>query len=210
MKNCEFVETSLSTFIDGELDQAELAPTIDHLMECADCRAFYRDARALDAMVLDATVDGSIASPSDEIWSRIAGRSALGTTSPRRRGASWTAWGALAAGLLLVAVGLWATPRFMGGRVTPLPATAAPIVVVGTGEGRMSDERFVELTTELLRSAPRYHERMLQVMELVTTPMIEPEGSNERLLDDLREPSRRQNSEGRDLTFDASLSGGQS
>jgi predicted anti-sigma-YlaC factor YlaD len=185
MSNCEHFETSLSVLIDGELESAELAPTIDHLVRCASCRAFYRDARALDEMVLDSAAVSVVAPPSDAIWSRIRVESDLRPPARSVRGARWSVWAAVAASTFLVAVGLWAVTIRTSGRVTP--AETGPVVVVlGQEAGRMSDERFVELATELLRADPQYHRRMLEVMDLVTQEPVEREGSVERRRGDVR------------------------
>jgi hypothetical protein len=69
----------------------------------------------------------------------------------------------LAAAVLLVA-GLW------GGlaAVSALRPAGEPIeITLGEDSGRMSEERFVDLTVELLRADSRYHQEMLQVLTAV-------------------------------------------
>jgi len=183
MSHCERFETSLSVMIDGELGAAERLPVVDHLARCAACRRFYRDARALDALVLETASAVPVEAPSRDVWERIE---AAGGLRPAARSGSvvsldlrWKIWGAVAAAALLVAVGLSVVSLWSVRRVQPV-AGSSVAVVLGRASGRMSDERFVELATELLRADPSYHDRMREVMNLVTRPSGGREGTPER------------------------------
>lgn len=173
MNDCETYEISISSLADGELPLEDLLPTLDHLAECPSCQAFYRDVRALAA----ALPAGSAPAPPpteapEEVWRRIeAAAPALSRTGPSR---SWAM--RLAAAVLLVA-GLWgalATVRSVMG-----PPGAPIEVTLEEDRGRMTEQRFVDLTVELLRADSRYHQEMLQVL----TAVVERGGRQETPVD---------------------------
>ena len=172
MSDCETCEMSISALADGELPREDLLPALDHLAECPSCQAFYRDVRAL-AATLPA---GAAGSPDDsrrlsasapgeapeEIWRRIevAAAPALSRTGRIR---PWAM--RLAAAVLLVA-GLWGALAVVRSALRP---AGEPIeVTLGEDRGRMTKQRFVDLTVELLRADPVYRQEMLQVLTTVT------------------------------------------
>lgn len=167
MIDCEAYEMSLSALADGELPADELLPTLDHVMECPRCQAFYREVRALAAAFPAGTA--AEAGAPEEVWLRIEGAMA---PVPAQKGKDRTWALRLAAAIVLVA-SLW------GGLAavrTLRPAHPAPIeVTLGEDRGRMTEERFVDLTVELLRADSRYHQEMLQVL----TAVVERNGRSE-------------------------------
>jgi hypothetical protein len=175
MSDCESYEMSLSALADGELPTEDLLPTLDHLAECPSCQAFYRDLRALAAALpADAADTADAAGNSrrlaastpaeapEEIWRRIevAAAPALSRT---RRARPWAM--RLAAALFLVA-GLWGALAAV--RSTLRPAGEPIEVTLGEDRGRMTEQRFLDLTVELLRADSRYHLEMLQVLTAVS------------------------------------------
>lgn len=165
MSDCESYEMSLSALADGELPAEDLLPTLDHLAECPSCQAFYRDLRALAAVLpssdprrLAASAPGEAP---EEIWRRIetAAAPALSRTGRAR---PWAM--RLAAALVLVA-GLWGALAVVR---SPLRPAEEPIeITLGEDRGRMSEQRFLDLTVELLRADSRYHQEMFQVLSAV-------------------------------------------
>jgi hypothetical protein len=166
MIDCESYETSLSALADGELPTEDLLPTLDHLAECPSCQAFYRDVRAL-AAAIPADAAGSSrrlaasAEPPEEIWRRIEAAAAP-VLSRTGRARPWAM--RLAAALLLVA-GLWGALAAV--RSTLRPAGEPIQITLGEDRGRMTEQRFLDLTVELLRADSRYHQEMLQVLTAV-------------------------------------------
>jgi predicted anti-sigma-YlaC factor YlaD len=165
MSDCETCEISISALADGELPPEDLLPTLDHLAECPSCQAFYRDLRMLAAalpVAADRTVPSEMSEEaSEEIWRRIEGATA---PAPVRTGRARPWATRLAAALLLVAGlgGALAAAR------SALGPVGAPIeITLGEDCGRMTEQRFVDLTVELLRSDTRYHHEMLQVLTAV-------------------------------------------
>jgi predicted anti-sigma-YlaC factor YlaD len=162
MNPCERFEESLSALIDGELEPVELRPTADHLADCDACRTFYQRARALEEALLERASPGAAPAAPEHVWRRIRAERAASPVAGRRP----ARWAPLVAAGLLLAVGLWATLSRGG------PARSAghvEVIVAGAPE-RMSEERFVALTTELLQADPRYHRKMLEVMSVVAEP----------------------------------------
>ena len=161
MSDCETYEMSISALADGELPAEELLPTLDHLAECPSCQAFYRDVRALAAALpAGAAPAPAPAEAPEEVWRRIeAAAPALARTGRAR---PWAL--RLAAAVLLVA-GLWGA---LAAARSVLRPPGAPIeVTLGEDRGRMTEQRFVDLTVELLRADSRYHQEMLQVLNTV-------------------------------------------
>lgn len=173
MIDCETCEMSISALADGELPTEDLLPTLDHLMECSSCRAFYRDARALAASLPTETIGASAPGEApEEIWRRIevAAAPALSHSGSTR---SWAM--RLAAAVLLVA-GLWGALA----AVRSLHPAGEPIeITLEEDRGRMTEQRFVDLTVELLRADSRYHQEMFQVL----TAVLERGGGQESPVD---------------------------
>lgn len=160
MSDCEIFEMSISALADGELPGEDLLPTLDHLMECPGCQAFYRDVRALAASLPAPTAASGPGEAPEEVWQRIE-VAAAPELAPAGWGRPWAL--RLAAAILLVA-SLW------GGfaTVTALRPSDEPIeITLGEDGGRMTEKRFVDLTVELLRADSRYHQEMFQVLAAV-------------------------------------------
>ena len=189
MKNCENYETLLSTGADGQLDGTEQVECLDHVVRCATCRDFYVEARALDGLVAAIRTPAGADPPAPELWQRIARRT--GGQRERSRRAPVPVWALQAAAVLVVAVGLSIT-IWNGGVATP-PEQAE--VLLGQGQ-TMSEQRFVELTREVLGADPRFHTAMLEVMGQVvrdTTPR--GEGSREDVIQRTNEADDRESAE---------------
>lgn len=160
MSDCDRHQETLSAFLDGEASAAEALPAFDHLLGCAACRAFYARARALErALDLSgAEADGGEDAPA-AVWERIAASVAPpGRSRSRFAPPAWTQ--RLAAALLL-GVAVWGGYALGGRQARPARGGEVEVVV---GGGGMTDARFLALTLEVLRSDPRYHEKMREVL----------------------------------------------
>lgn len=174
MSDCETYETSISALADGELPMENLLPTLDHLAECTSCQAFYRDVRALAAALpahsrklpLPAAATGEAP---EEIWRRIEAAAAL-TLTRTEQGRPWAM--RLAAAVLLVA-SLWGALAVV--RSAQRPAGEPIEITLEDDRGRMTEQRFLDLTVELLRADSRYHQEMLQVLTAVIDRRTRPE-----------------------------------
>lgn len=165
MSDCETYEMSISALADGELPAEDLLPILDHLVECSSCQAFYRDVRALAAALPSDPAAGSAPGEApEEIWRRIE-REAVPVLSRTATVRPWAMPMRIAAAVLLVA-GLWGA--FVAVSSTLQPAGEPIEITLGEDGGRMTEQRFVDLTVELLRADSRYHQEMLQVLTAVT------------------------------------------
>lgn len=193
-ENCSVFETSLSALIDGELEVEEQLPVIDHLLECPSCREFYHRARGLDDMVVTSQSQDADPVP-EEVWHRIAAESGLGRPLPVLRG-PWSVRAFGLAAALILGLGLWwILPSAPEGSV---PETAEEElaggdvdVVLEEDRGSMSEDRFRQLTMEILKADRRYHRKMLDVMSVVTAMTTEPEGSPDEPSFSVRDGLRR-------------------
>lgn len=166
-ERCEAHSLALSAFLDGELPFPDCLPAVDHLASCDECRRLYLGARRLSERLVEAP-----AAPAPEsAWERIEkadGASLSGRA--RRRLPAWTlrAAGLAAAAVLVVAVGIarFRAPSAPAGSDPASPATPREIVVQGA-RGRMTDDRFLALLTELLSADSRYHRETERVLRFV-------------------------------------------
>jgi predicted anti-sigma-YlaC factor YlaD len=164
MKTCEHFEEQLSVWLDGELDRPGQVETLDHIVRCEACRHFYGEARALDGLVAAVRTPKRAEAPSPELWKRIereASRKAE-VIPFRRRIPAW-AW--QAAAVIVLAIGLGVV--FWAGSPGPAGHPRDAEVLLGEDAGEMTDDRFVELTKEVLRADRRYHAALHQVMKQV-------------------------------------------
>lgn len=178
-ESCETFERAISELVDGELDTPEQLAAVDHLVACASCRAFYRRARKLGEMVARAEAEEP-GPPPEEVWRRIADET--GVTRRRRPGVRVPRFALQLAAVIVLALGFALLPRLFQ---TP-QATAGDgriVVELGSDGGAMTEERFVEITTEILRSDSRFHREMLAVMALVTAADDSSEGTVDRAVD---------------------------
>jgi hypothetical protein len=107
----------------------------------------------------------------EDVWERIA--AASGVTGQRRT--RWRElrraprWAAQLAAALIVGLALgWLLPRLPAPALPEQAAAGEVDVVLEEDKGSMTDERFVELATEILRADRDYHRKMLEVMAVVT------------------------------------------
>jgi hypothetical protein len=168
MNTCEDIEILASAFVDDELGRDETVGLLDHLAVCDSCRLFYRQSRALGEALSGSPAPAVL---TESAWRRIEARA--------QRRSALPAWGLRAAAGIVVALLLWQVSQL---RLPPLEESKptdvafhdrAPAEEPGAGpievnledsKGTMSDGRFIELTSEVLRADRRYHVAMLQVL----------------------------------------------
>jgi hypothetical protein len=173
MTRDEAFEIEVSALIDDELGHEEVLQVVDWLVDSPALRAFYRQARTLDRATGNQVGERRNELP-EELWSRIEAATCSEKT-PRRTRLTWRlALGAAAACAIViggwVALRSWAPSRSGDGVVQ---------IVLESERDAMSDERFVELTAELLRADRRYHRKMEEIMVAVRRVEELTEGSSE-------------------------------
>ncbi len=168
--SCESYEILISTWMDEGLEHDGQRQLFDHVVRCPECRSFYADARALEGLV---PLVGDVATdeePSPELWERIQSE-AIAAESESEGWSGW-AWRAAAALLLGAALAFAPWPT-----TTPAASSSRQMnVVLEEDRGDMTESRFLELTTEILRADRRYHFAMQEVIDRVIDEEWEPEG----------------------------------
>ncbi len=164
INHCEHHERNVSTLLDDTLSRDEQIELLDHLVRCEPCREFYSEARALDGLIATVRIPREASPPPPEMWERIE-RSARRSDPqmPTVESSWWSGWRAAAA--ILVAVGLGVL--LMNGVEEVVPSAYPGEIQLAEHAGQMSEARFMELATELLRADPRYHWAMYEVMQQV-------------------------------------------
>ncbi len=155
---CETASSALSALLDNELSHLERLEAVDHLAACANCRHFYRRARDLDGWMATLESDGQDEPVSETMWSRVTSATSKQEARPSR------IWLSSLAAMTLLACSLWLMQT-----LNPSGPGAPALVELQLEEdrGQMTDQRFVALTTEVLRADRRYHHKMLEVMSTV-------------------------------------------
>ena len=182
MTRCERFETDVSAMLDGELTPAATLTTIDHLLQCSSCRAFYHGGRHLERALENVLPADDRLPPG--LWDRILGdaerRGDEDRVVPLRRSHPFRRWLVQAAAVLLVAVGGWWVGRAWTGPASgQVPREGVVQVVVEADRGSMDEDRFLRLASELLRADRRYHLKMQEILTAVNRRTFTPEGGGE-------------------------------
>jgi predicted anti-sigma-YlaC factor YlaD len=175
MTPCERHELELSALLDGEVDRQTLTSTLDHLASCPACRGFYRRARALDGTLALVREGESGEPPPPELWESIRRRA----QQPRRRRAGGIALWRIAAALAVGVGALWLAldaPSFPA--PGPRPGKTLEVRVEEKGD-EMTDQRFLDITSELLRADRSYQQALGQLLTEVNRINFGDEGSIE-------------------------------
>lgn len=167
MTTCQELESKISCLVDLHLEGEDLLETIDHVLECRRCQAFYQKARSLDKRLGEVRGHNPETAMSPQIWHRI--RRASGWPSPRFSfGSTRFLWaGIMAATLLVGSLGLWALTAFH--RATMQLPEQIDVVLEGQPD-KMTDTRFVLMTKELLEADRKYQYKMLEIMRDFAVP----------------------------------------
>ncbi|MBD3167210.1 hypothetical protein GF324_11465 [bacterium] len=172
----EQYEADISALIDGELEPERTVELMDRIATDERLRQFYRDVRHLQSLVDAAPPKRESAPPPEDLWNRIEKE-----TKPKQamviRLNSTLVKTLAAAAVVLITIGALA-----GGLLPGQDKNWREDVIevdLASQENSMTEQRFIELTTELLRADRRYHRKMYDVMEMVTRQSVIPEGSYE-------------------------------
>jgi len=174
-------EIEVSALLDDELRGEELRQAVDALVDDEALRRFWKQSRRLSqALATPSTAER--AELPDGLWDTIERRSGLGRARvipmPRMTTRAWAAAASILLILGLSAFGIWQLPS---------PASATEKTVqLASKEGKMTEDRFLELTTELLQADPRYHRKMLEVLEAVNQQAYNRD-TGERRTDETRD-----------------------
>lgn len=156
MNKCSEYELEISALFDGESDPATALELLEHVATCPSCSAFVQNLKAMQG-ALDRVYD--IGQPSS------APVSAIEPKLRSRRMPRW-AWG-LAATIVLslgLAYGLPAT--FSVDSDSALQERQM-VIRLEENRGDMSQDRFMEMVSELLSADRMYQNEMSAVLEAV-------------------------------------------
>ena len=161
MNRCSDYEIEISALVDGESDPAMALTLVEHIAECAACSTFVRELRATQKMIDSVPTIPDTESHAGEVV-------ALATRKTRVLGLK-PQWALGIAALLVITVSV----LFSNG----VGATAGLTNDIRDGElvirleenkGRMSEERFVAMVSELLRADRRFQNEMYVVLDEIT------------------------------------------
>lgn len=156
-------EADLSAVLDGELDGEPLRRTIDALAEDSQLREFWKQSRKLQASLVTPDEERAGVTPLPELWDNIERETSGNTFVVALKRLPMRSLAAAATLLLVVSLTLSGLLKVD----IPLVHSGDQSVQLGAQRGTMTEERFIQLTKELLQADPRYHRKMLEVMELV-------------------------------------------
>ena len=161
MTKCSDYEIELSALMDGESDPAMALKLVGHVASCASCSQFVRDLRRTQDIVDGLELESS---------SEAAEQSVVPIERKRRRVLGLKPqWAVGIAALLVVTVGVFFNPG--AGKVGAISNDLRDgelVIRLEEDKGRMSNERFVALVSELLRADRRYQNQMYVVLDEIT------------------------------------------
>ncbi len=159
----EFYEAEVSALLDNELSHAKVLELVDYLVNSEECRPFYRQARTLGRTL-------TLSDLPPDMWQRIEKR------ADERQRHRYPRWPLKLVAIVVCAVGIWSIGRYIPREIrVEDPAVA---IQLASDSGHMNEERFIELTTELLKADRRYHTKMGEIMNAVNASASD-EGSAE-------------------------------
>ncbi len=163
MNKCEHYQSELSALLDGEASLSGAIELLDHLVACSTCRDFFEELRSFQEHV------DRLAEPLAVASRPATGRrfSSSVVTVPQ-----W-AWGLAAAVTLMVTVFSINMVRNSQGDPTFLSTPTS--VSVAENSLPMSEERFVEIVTELLQDGRRYHNDTIRILDRFQYPSSDDE-----------------------------------
>ena len=177
MKNCNDYEIELSALLDGESSPAMALRLVDHVASCSGCSEFVRGLRSTQSLIDSLQLESE----------SVPGEEAVGTIVPRQKRflGLRPQWAIGLAALLIVSVSIWfgtdvGTPNSLTNDIRDGELN----IRLEEHKGRMSDERFFALVSELLQADRRYQNEMYVVLDEIR---IGGESGESRRSDDTRD-----------------------
>jgi hypothetical protein len=161
MNRCSDYEIEISALLDGESDPAMALTLVEHIAECAACSTFVRELRATQKMIDSVPTIPDTESHAGEVV-------ALATRKTRVLGLK-PQWALGIAALLLITVSvLFSNGVGTTARLTNDIRDGELVIRLEENKGRMSEERFVAMVSELLRADRRFQNEMYVVLDEIT------------------------------------------
>lgn len=172
MRDCEYYQMNLSAMLDGELHGTELSETVKHLSECSNCMREFERFQKLQVKVDEVYqpeplrqglwMDIQAKSQSERGQKHKSKAKILSFKSPWVRIIS-------AAALFLIIFGLG---YYFGKPSTAIIQNNTPIVLASSA-GEMGEDRFMQITRELLTSDRKYHLQMYLILRALVSEDLE-------------------------------------
>jgi len=162
MSQYETNEMNLSAIMDGELSGEEICRTIDALIEEKELIAFWKKGRQLNRGLVADSSEENVVMP-EGVWDKVEQKSGLGRKKVFKLDSFQPRVWAAAASIILVIS--FATSGIIDFR--DFFQSGDQTVELSSQGGKMSEERFIQLTTEILEADSRYHRKMFEVMQVV-------------------------------------------
>lgn len=188
MTECRDYELEISALLDGESDPSTAMELLEHVGTCRACGTFVRDLRSAQSKI-------------DRVYG-VAGPELTEGSPPRRerRIGHMPRWAWAMAATIVVAVGGYVAIEADYSNHSANTLGDGEIVVrLEEDRGAMSEDRFIELTTELLRADRIYRDEMYSVLDAVRSG----ESSNERSMTEGTNESGEAEGDGRGRNLSA-------
>jgi hypothetical protein len=161
MRNCSDYEIELSALLDGESNPSMAVQLVEHVATCESCSSFVRELSSTQAIIEGLHVDTQPETGPAAVQSIETKRRRVLGLSPQ--------WAIGMAAALLLTVSIW----FGAGVGTQTGFTndirdGELVIRLEEDKGRMSEERFVAMVSELLRADRRYQNEMYVVLDEIT------------------------------------------
>ena len=156
MIECRDYELEISALLDGESDPSTAMELLEHVGTCRSCATFVGDVRAVQSKI-------------DRVY--VVAGPVFTEGSPPRRDRSigpmprW-AWAMAATVVITVGGSIALDAAYSNGAVNTLE-DGEIVVRLEEDRGAMTEDRFIELTTELLRADRIFRDEMYSVLDAV-------------------------------------------
>jgi hypothetical protein len=162
MDSCEIYQINLSAMMDGELTGEALADTIRHLAGCKGCMKEFESFQSLQKRVNHELPAPNVPA---KLWKTISRESGISVPTVTRRLNSPVMKVMRMAAVIMVCFGLgYALSKPVFHLQKPDPRSP---IVLASSPGSMTEDRFLELTRELLTADPAYHRKMYLILSLL-------------------------------------------
>ena len=167
--DCEHYQMNISAMLDGELSGSELAETVEHLAQCETCRKEMERFRRMQELVDGEYVEEAVPR---NVWKNIE-RISKAEKKPAVIGFKDNVYKIIAAAAVLIII--FGAGYFFGRPGTVLMQDGQSLINLASQPQtqQMNDDRFIDITRELLNSDPRYQVKMYMILHSLFDQNIE-------------------------------------
>lgn len=162
----EIKEIEVSSLLDGQVHGEAILCVIDLLLADEEARDFYLSSRALDKRMAEVRLQENETPMPNTLWHGIARQAGLRSAVIVPFSKAIQPFAAAAA-LVIAAVALsliaFVSPQ------APLDSKQEMVINLEANPEGLNDSDFVRITRQLLESDRKYHQKMFEIMRIVTT-----------------------------------------